>query len=358
MVFISPEANASLYKSQLRAGDVVTVRTGYPGTSAVVPRSLDGANAIDILITTPKPQINSTFLAAWINSPFGRTQVLRDQGGLAQQHFNVGDMKNLLVAMPVTKNEQDLIGLALDDSDALIGSLEQLLAKKRRIKQGAMQELLTGKRRLPGFHGRWSESVFAQLGSCLRGVTYDPVRDLSETESSLTVRLLRSNNVKDALIVFEDMQFVHHARVSDAQILRRNDLLICTANGSRDLVGKAGKFKSPDGVAYTFGAFMGCFRPNESACDADFVFYVFQTKEFRDQIRIQLAGSSINNLSPSAIEGFAAKVPEDKSEQVAIAKVLVDMDDEIAAVNSKLIEMQQIKQGMMQELLTGRIRLV
>ena len=100
MVFISEKANALLSKSQVRTGDVLTVRTGYPGTSAVVSPNFAGSNCIDILITRPSKAIDSKFLSAWINSSFGKYQVLRNQGGLAQQHFNVGDLRNLVVALP------------------------------------------------------------------------------------------------------------------------------------------------------------------------------------------------------------------------------------------------------------------
>ena len=89
-----------------------------------------------------------------MNSSFGKEQVLRNQGGLAQKHFNVGDMRNLVVALPGLP-EQCAIAGALGDADALIEALEELVAKKRQIKHGAMQELLTGQNRLPGFTGKW-----------------------------------------------------------------------------------------------------------------------------------------------------------------------------------------------------------
>jgi type I restriction enzyme, S subunit len=150
MVFISEKANALLSKSQVRTGDVLTVRTGYPGTSAVVPPHFAGTNCIDILITRPSKTVSSKYLSAWINSSFGKHQVFRNQGGLAQQHFNVSDLRNLVVALPPLA-EQEAIAEVLSDADALIESLEQFVAKKRHIKQGAMQELLTGKKRLPEF---------------------------------------------------------------------------------------------------------------------------------------------------------------------------------------------------------------
>jgi len=125
LVFISDESNAVLAKSQTRTGDVLTVRTGYPGTSAVVHSRHEGCNCIDILITRPSKKLDSDWLAIWINSPFGKEQVLRNQGGLAQKHFNVGDMRNLVVALPPLP-EQRAIATALSDVDGLLGGLDRL----------------------------------------------------------------------------------------------------------------------------------------------------------------------------------------------------------------------------------------
>lgn len=261
-------------------------------------------------------------------------------------------------ALPPTKAEQEAIAEALSDADVFIESLEQLLAKKRQLKQGAMQELLTGKKRLPGFSGEWMKEELGRMGKCYRGVSYNPVVDLSPFDTESTIRLLRANNVQEATVVFEDLQHVNSNRVSDEQRLRTNDILICMASGSRELVGKAARFAAKDEFEYTFGAFMGCFRPHAVSTDPDFVFHLFQTEHYRAHISVLLAGSSINNLTPGSIEAFSTSVPSDKAEQVAIAVILSDMDAEIAALEAKLAKARRLKQGMMQELLTGRIRLV
>jgi type I restriction enzyme S subunit len=147
VVYISEDANQLQIKSQLRQGDVVTVRTGYPGTSAVVPGWLDGANCIDLVISRPSEKITPQYLTVWINSDFGKEQVFRRQGGLAQQHFNVGEMKELLIALP-SLEEQHCITTVLDAHDARIRAEEGVLAKRRQVKQGLMDDLLTGKVRV------------------------------------------------------------------------------------------------------------------------------------------------------------------------------------------------------------------
>jgi type I restriction enzyme S subunit len=268
--------------------------------------------------------------------------------------------RNNLVGIPIRlpqPPEQRAIAGALSDVDALLGALDQLIAKKRDLKQAAMQQLLTGQTRLPGFHGEWAVKRLGDAGKCLRGVSYSGDSDLSTHDTPCTKRLLRSNNVQDAVVVTDEVQFVNSARVSSHQLLKKDDILICMANGSKALVGKAGLFSVNDGFAYTFDAFMGCFRTDSTASNPAFVFYLFQTGRYRNYINNLLAGSSINNLRPSSIESLEFSIPP-LPEQTAIAEVLTDLDAELAALEQRRAKTRALKQGMMQELLTGRTRLV
>lgn len=147
LVFITADANRLLSKSMLHAGDVITVRTGYPGTSYVVPQEYDGTNCIDLVISRPGSGVIADYLALWINSDFGKDQVVRTQGGLAQQHFNVGAMKRLLVALP-EQREQLAISSRLSAHDAIIRAEEQCMYNYGQIKAGLMQDLLTGRVRV------------------------------------------------------------------------------------------------------------------------------------------------------------------------------------------------------------------
>lgn len=143
-VYISAGANRLLAKSQVKTGDIVSVRTGYPGTSAVIPSEFQGANCIDILISTPNEKVISEFLCDWINSSFGKGQVLRQQGGMAQQHFNVGEMRELLVALPDLNEQERIRGKIKSVSGKL--AIEKALAEKLQAqKSGLMHDLLTGK---------------------------------------------------------------------------------------------------------------------------------------------------------------------------------------------------------------------
>nr|WP_254633055.1 restriction endonuclease subunit S [Deinococcus sp. GbtcB9] len=254
--------------------------------------------------------------------------------------------------------EQHAIASALADVDALLDSLEDLLTKKRQLKQATMQELLTGKTRLEGFEGEWEEKRLGKFGQCIRGVTYQPELDLRDGDTSETKRLLRANNIQGGLINLHNVQYVNYQRVSDEQLLKADDILICMANGSRSLVGKAGMFRPSTGYEYTFGAFMACYRLNGSHnSDSSFIRFIFESKKYRDQIDLALAGSTINNLSPKSIENLKFSFPP-LPEQKAIAVVLSEMDAELEALEERLSKTRDLKQGMMQELLTGRTRLI
>ena len=354
MVFISERANALLSKSQVRSGDVLTVRTGYPGTSAVVPPRLSGANCIDILITRPiGAVVSSRFLAAWINSSHGRGQVLRNQGGLAQQHFNVGDLRDLLVALPPTKAEQEAIAEALSDADALVESLEQLLAKKRHLKQGVMQDLLTGKKRLPGFSGSWSAVPLGRLFTFKNGLNKakqffgrgTPIVNYMDVYKRPGLRVseirgrvsLNSNEIATFDVRGGDVFFTRTSETVDEIGLTAVMLDEC-----RDVV---------------FSGFLLRARPKDDTLVDAFKMYCFRTAGVREQITSSASYTTRALTNGRLLSSVLLDLPE-RPEQAAIATVISEMDADLAALEAKLAKARQVKLGMMQELLTGRIRLV
>jgi type I restriction enzyme, S subunit len=148
LVFMSDEDNETLAKSRLRKGDMVTVRTGYPGTTAVIPPELDGSNCIDIVISRPNHgKVRSEFLSIWVNSDHGKKQVLESQGGLAQQHFNIGEMRALLVKVPDISEQKRIENLLILQNSA-IEDLANNQHKLHSFKTALMQDLLMGKKRV------------------------------------------------------------------------------------------------------------------------------------------------------------------------------------------------------------------
>ncbi|AJW63101.1 Putative type-1 restriction enzyme specificity protein MG438 [Elizabethkingia miricola] len=148
LVYMSEANNDKLGKSKLKENDIVSVRTGYPGVTSIVTKKQAGINCIDLVITRIKTNlVNPNYLVNFINSQIGKKQILNQQSGIAQQHFNVGDMKNLLFFIP-SINEQNKIVKMLDK---LTDKIESLLNNKSKLqlqKQGLMQDLLSGKIRV------------------------------------------------------------------------------------------------------------------------------------------------------------------------------------------------------------------
>ena len=130
---------------------MLTARTGYPGTTCIVPEKFESAQSFTTLITRSNPsKIDCQYLSFFINSDAGQSFFDQNQIGGGQKNVNAGTLKKLLVPFP-EREEQKSIAQALSDVDALITALEKTIAKKRNIKTATMQQLLTGKKRLPGF---------------------------------------------------------------------------------------------------------------------------------------------------------------------------------------------------------------
>jgi type I restriction enzyme S subunit len=147
LMFMTAAHHRALSKSAVSPGDVVTVRTGYPGTTAVIPDSVAEANCVDIIISRPGPRLLPQYLSTWVNAPIGKGQVLAKQGGLAQQHFNIGEMKELLVAVPPL-TEQRAICACATTMERRVGDEQGLLRKLTALKSGLIDDLLTGRVRV------------------------------------------------------------------------------------------------------------------------------------------------------------------------------------------------------------------
>jgi len=373
LVFISEDSNNLLAKSQTRIGDILTVRTGYPGTSAVVRSKHAGCNCIDILITRPSKKIDSDYLAIWINSSFGKEQVLRNQGGLAQKHFNVSDMRELMVALP-SFPEQRSIATVLSDMDALLGTLDQLIAKKRDLKQATMQQLLTGKKRLPGFgKGKgykqteigiipedWDVKTLGELTEYIKGFAFK-----SSDFQAHGIRVIRVSDTTFDLIKSESKIFIDEKKSKNFRkwAMKEGDLIISTV-GSKppmydSMVGKA-TFVDAKNENSLLNQNAVIIRSNNWSQEAQvFLHNHLKQPRYIDHIEKIFRGNANQaSITLKELFDFLIPTPKDREEQTEIATVLSDMDTEITAMEQRRDKNRDLKQGMMQELLTGRTRLL
>ncbi len=264
----------------------------------------------------------------------------------AQPGLSVEKLRSIEILCPTSHDEQQAIAAALSDADGVVAGLERVITKKRLIKQGAMQDLLTARRRLPGFSGDWEVKKLAQLGDVKTGLTYKP-----ENVKPFGTLVLRSSNIQNDRLAFESNVFVD-VDVSDEATVKTGDLLICVRNGSRQLIGKTAMIDSrADGMA--FGAFMSAFRSEIN----DYLLWCFQSFVVQNQIAENL-GATINQITNKTMKGIEIPLPKDETERRAITAVLSDMDAEIQTLETRLAKARAVKEGMMQNLLTGRVRLV
>ncbi|WP_018866222.1 MULTISPECIES: restriction endonuclease subunit S [unclassified Thioalkalivibrio] len=281
------------------------------------------------------------WLAYILSSPEYRKYLKEIATGTSGSMKNIakGSLLNLKVPCPVEK-EQRAIATALSDADALIESLDRLIAKKRAIKQAAMQQLLTGQTRLPGFTGEWETKRLGDISTIAMGRT--PSRNNTAFWGRghvwLSIADLHGKVVKESKEQITDLAAAGMTPIPEGTLLMSFKLSI-------------GRL-----------CFAGCdLFTNEAICsftdlqaDEEFIYYALSRTDFSLYGKQAVKGYTLNSESLKLVEVFLP--PED--EQTAIATVLSDMDTEIEALERRRDKARQIKQGMMQQLLTGRVRLV
>jgi type I restriction enzyme S subunit len=268
--------------------------------------------------------------------------------GTTIRNLSLQSLRNTPVPVPPTIEEQHAIAGALSDMDALIGALEQLIAKKRDLKQAAMQQLLTGQKRLPGFHGEWEVKRLGDvLARVANGAVYEPV-------NSLGVPITRIETISDGTIDYDRVGYAKATTDLAKYKLEQGDILFSHIN-SVDHIGKVAIFRAETDLYHGMNLLL--LRP-ANAADSQFLFYWLGSQQGRKK-SASLAKQAVSQASINTSELKAIEVPlPSLPEQTAIAEVLSDMDAELAALEQRRDKTRALKQGMMQELLTGRTRLV
>lgn len=267
-----------------------------------------------------------------------------EDGGIVTRLYN-NNLRNSLIPVP-PRPEQEKIAEALSDVDALLAAMTKLIEKKRAIKQGAMQQLLTGKKRLAGFTGKWVEKRLGDVGEFVGGGT--PSTAISsywggdiDWYTPAEIGYAKYVNSSNRRITNEGL------RNSAARVLPAGAILLTT----RASIGLRAILKHE---AATNQGFQSLIVNEES--DSEFMYYFLSTVV--EEMESRASGSTFLEISSSKLKEIPIVVPQTVAEQKAIASVLSDMDAEIAALEAKRAKYESIKQGMMQELLTGNTRLV
>ena len=361
IAFIDDEIHNTFKATEIEKNDVFLNITGASiGRSTIADERVETGNVNQhvCIIRTIENELNPKFLNYFLLSKKGQKQIDSFQAGGNRQGLNFRQIKSFQIPTPPLP-EQQAIASALSDVDALITALEQLITKKRNIKQGAMQQLLTGEKRLPGFGGGWEVKTFEDIADknvkwSITGGPFGSNLKASEYTSD-GVRIVQLQNIGDG-VFNEDYKIF----TSDE---KANELLSCNIYPNEIILSKMG-----DPVA------RACFIPNrgkrflmssdgirlvvdESRFAKKFVHDYINSIYFRKRAIDASIGSTRLRIGLQDLKKLFVIAPP-LPEQTAIAQILSDMDAEIESLEKKRDKYKAIKQGMMQELLTGKTRLV
>ncbi len=263
--------------------------------------------------------------------------------GSGQPLITGGQLKQLQIPLPPTNAEQTAIAAALSDTDALIQSLEKLIAKKRIIKHGAMQELLKPKE-------GWVVKKLREIGTFKKGKGIK--KDEVTKEGYPCIRYGELYTHHDEYIkIFNS--FINEQTAKASKRIKKGDILFAGSGETKEEIGKCTALVD-ELIAYAGGDVI-IFTPID--CNSMFLGFLLNHSKIAKQKAQKAQGDAVVHIYPSGLSEISIYLPP-KAEQIRIAAILSDMDTEISALETKLAKYKQVKQGMMQELLTGRIRLI
>ena len=295
------------------------------------------------------------FLFSQLFSEGVNDQIDKILSGSNYPAINSRDVKLIEIFCPPQISEQRAIAKALSDVDGLLNALEALIAKKRAIKQATMQQLLTGKTRLPGFSGEWETKRLGEIGE-ISGAGVDKKVNSDE----VSVRLVNYLDVYNKTFLYsKDLTHEVTAKLEKVRhcAVEKGDVFFTPSSEVPNDIGTSAVAMEDisDGV-YSYHVVRLRLKTD---LDIYFRAYIFNTKEFLDQASRQCEGSGTRYvISLPKFRSMTVRFPSSLGEQRAIASVLSDMDAEIAALERRRDKTRSIKQGMMQQLLTGRVRLL
>lgn len=348
--FISSNHFRELKSCEVVPGDFLISMMGTVGQCMIVPEGINtGIMDSHLLrIKFDNLKIDLCFVVQLFKTKIVFNQIKQLSVGGIMEGLSSKIIKSIYIPLPQAKNEQTAIATVLFDTDALIEHLEKLIAKNKTIKQGAMQQLLTGKKRLPGFSGEWRVKKLGEITKFYKG------KGLPKSEIT--------TNGKYKCIHYGELFTTYHEEIKkifsytnkkdNFFLSHANDVLMPTSDVTPNGLATASCVKENEVI---LGGDVLVIRSFEGVLDG--VFLSYGIRQNRKQIMQLVSGSTVYHLYGSDMKKYKFSIPPSIEEQTAIATVLSDMDSEIEKLEQKLDKYKQIKTGMMQQLLTGKIRL-
>lgn len=352
MPLVSPEW--FLDKYIVKENDILIARTGASVGKCYLYKQSDGKlifagflmrlNIINADSKFTFYQLCTKYYKNWIASESART---------GQPGVNLQQIKSFGIPSPQSMREQNKIASALTSIDNLLLSIDKLIEKKRLIKQGAMQELLTGKKRLPGFTGEWVElklgklcDIFGRIG--FRGYTKADLVKEGNGAISFSPSDINSNKIN-----YNTCTYISYSKYEESPEIQvfNGDIIFCKTAS----IGKCALVENLKEKATINPQFIVMKNFN---CDNRYLYYRLIDESFQTKIKKIAGGSTIPTMSQEKLKEETFVMPENVKEQKAISRILANIDKEIESLEGKKAKYEHIKQGMMQQLLTGKIRLI
>lgn len=345
----------------IKDGELVFARTGASVGKSYLHNPKNGVLVYAGFLIKVNPNYNlldSSYLRNQVNTSSYWNWITVNSMRSGQPGINSIELGTFLVPLPPTLAEQKSIARALNDVDELITNLDKLIAKKKAIKQGAMQQLLTpphkGGKRLVGFTGEWMEKVIGKIGNTFGGLSGKTKTDFENGKYPYITFLNVMNNTIIDSTIFEYVNIKSGEQQNKA---RKGDLFFNTSSETPEEVGMCAILNEEVKDLYLNSFCFGFRLKEDSDIDGLLFSYLINSPIGRNLFLSLAQGATRYNLSKSNFNKLIIEVPPLK-EQKAIAQILFDIDEEIKKLESKKSKYQSIKQGMMQELLTGKTRLI
>ena len=350
LMYVPDEAYFWIQKYRIYRDDIYISVAGTLGIVGQIPGYLDGANLTENANRITDIKCNIKFLMYWLMSSKIQGLINQTQTLGAQPKLALTRIRNFPIILPPIE-EQRQIAEVLCNVDTLITNLRKLIRKKKDIRQGTMQMLVTGEKRLGNFSGEWFDCTLDSIAYVLngdRGINYPSGDDFIE----YGIPFINAGNISNNIVDVSTVDYISIEKYNSlgGVKIQKNDIIFC-------LRGSLGKCAISN---FTGGAPASslCVIRAKDGIDARFLFHIINSEITSRQIDNLNAGSSQPNLSAKSLKSFKFIIPKDVAEQEMISNILSDMDLDIYKLEEKLSKYQKIKLGMMDELLTGKVRLV
>ncbi len=351
-----PMTPADIEKYRLQRGDLLVCEGGEVGRAAIWEAPLDECYFQKALHRLRPLRAFDQRLMVAILRRWSATGVLSNY---VTQTSIAHLPRDKFLQVPIPRpplTEQRAIATALSDVDALLGGLDRLIAKKRDLKQAAMQQLLTGQTRLPGFHGEWDVKRLGDHVTFLR----NGVNSRAELLPEGRVKYLHYGDIHastDSFLSPQTLPSLPDAKAARLDRLRDGDVIF--ADASEDIAGvcRSVELRGARETEVVSGLHTIAARFDKTVLADGFKGFLQHCPSFATHLRRLAAGTKVYATNRAHIASVEMRLPS-VTEQTAIAAVLSDMDTEISALGARREKTRALKQGMMQELLTGRTRLI